>query len=83
MTLADGEEVSRLRAENVRLREALREMYRVFGQVIDQHGVEHEGDCPEDDTCLCLDAAEINTAFTSAIAALRKTEGSTSQGGGE
>jgi len=51
-----------LRTENDRLRAALSEMVKWFG-------VFHDDNCPEDDTCNCKFAAQVNAA----LAARRET----------
>lgn len=55
----------------VMYRERLRELAAAVCAYIEQHGLEHDDECPEDDTCRCRLVRNIDSALLSAREALR------------
>ena len=52
--------------------DALRAVEAVFRELITWQGVDHDDDCPEDDTCRCEHVAKVNAVFA-ALDDVRRT----------
>lgn len=65
-------EVADLKADNARLHEALSLAFSLANSFIVEYGVDHDLDCPEDDTCECPEAANVNKIMEKVIAALAR-----------